>query len=200
VLTSSVISVISPARLRVSCPAWFLSLEKFLGSYHSIQALPTALYSRLSFLLSCSSQFGMVRTKNITPSGGGDDEDPPHPFRQVKGKTIYLNQQEGKKKRRLDRAARAALAAATIDQAEQGGQLRISSYQIAFRVRRLVSRTLLHCSLHSFRPSLHSTSHFASSCRSRAIHHSYYFHHLHHSCFHCSRFRSTYSSTSLPGA
>jgi hypothetical protein len=43
---------------------------------------------------------------------GGDDEDPPRPFRQVKGKTIYIEQQEGKKKRRMDRAARAALAAA----------------------------------------------------------------------------------------
>jgi hypothetical protein len=83
----------------------------------------------------------MVRTKNITPSGGGDDEDPPRPFRQVKGKTVYLEQQEGREKRRLDRAARAALvAAATADQAEQGGQLRISSNQIAYRVRCLASR------------------------------------------------------------
>jgi transposase len=61
----------------------------------------------------------MVRTKNILTSGGGDDEDHPRPFRQVKGKTIYLEQQEGRKKRRLDRAARAALAAA--EQAERGG-------------------------------------------------------------------------------
>jgi hypothetical protein len=60
----------------------------------------------------------MVRTKNITSSGGGDDEDPPRPFRQVKGKTVYLDQQEGKKKRRLDRAARAALAVAAADQTE----------------------------------------------------------------------------------
>jgi hypothetical protein len=36
---------------------------------------------------------------------GGDDEDPPRPFRQVKGKTVYLEQQEGRKKRRLDRVA-----------------------------------------------------------------------------------------------
>jgi hypothetical protein len=57
----------------------------------------------------------MARTKNVTPSGGGDDEDPPRPFRQVKGKTVYLEQQEGKKKRCLDRAARAALVAAAID-------------------------------------------------------------------------------------
>ena len=49
---------------------------------------------------------------------GGDDEDPPRPFRQVKGKTIYLEQQEGRKKRCLDRAARAALAA---DEAKLGG-------------------------------------------------------------------------------
>jgi hypothetical protein len=49
VLTSSVISVILPTRL-LSCLVLF-SLEKFLGSYHSNQALPTALFSRLSFLL-----------------------------------------------------------------------------------------------------------------------------------------------------
>jgi hypothetical protein len=95
VLTSSFISVILPARLHVSCPAWL---------------------------------------------GGGDDEDPPCPFRQVKGKIVYLEQQEGRKKRRLDRAARAALAAAA-NEAEQGGQLRISSDQIAYRVHRLASRT-----------------------------------------------------------
>jgi hypothetical protein len=74
----------------------------------------------------------MVSTKNVTPLGGGDDEDPPHPFRQVKGKIVYLEQQEGRKKRRLDRAARAALAAAATDHTEQGGQLRISSDQIAY--------------------------------------------------------------------
>jgi hypothetical protein len=65
----------------------------------------------------------MVRTKNVTPPGGEDDEDPPRPFRQVKGKTIYLEQQEGRKKRRLDRASRVALAAAaSVDQAEQDRQ------------------------------------------------------------------------------
>jgi hypothetical protein len=83
----------------------------------------------------------MVRTKNVTPSGGGDDEDPPRPFRQVKGRIVYLEQQEGRKKRRMDRAARAALAAAAAaDQAKRGGQLQISSDQIAYRVRRLTSR------------------------------------------------------------
>jgi hypothetical protein len=72
---------------------------------------------------------------------GGDDEDPPRPFRQVKGKTVYLEQQEGRKKRRLDRAARAALAAAAAtEQAERGAQLQIPSDQIAYRVRRLVSQ------------------------------------------------------------
>jgi transposase len=66
----------------------------------------------------------MVRTKNVTPSGGGDDEDPPRPFRQVKGKIVYLEQKESKKKRSMDRGARAALAAAAAaDQAERGGQL-----------------------------------------------------------------------------
>jgi hypothetical protein len=56
--------------------------------------------------------------------GGGDDKDPPRPFRQVKGKTVYLEQQEGRKKQRLDRAARAAAAAvAATEQTEQGAQL-----------------------------------------------------------------------------
>jgi hypothetical protein len=65
----------------------------------------------------------MVRTKNVTPPGGEDDEDHPRPFRQVKGKTVYLEQQEGRKKRHLDRASRAALAAAAaVDQAEQDRQ------------------------------------------------------------------------------
>jgi hypothetical protein len=82
----------------------------------------------------------MPRTKNVSALGGGDDEDPPRPFRQVKGKKVYLEQQEGRKKWRLDRAARAALAAAVAEQAERGDQLQISSYQIAYRVRRLASR------------------------------------------------------------
>jgi hypothetical protein len=83
----------------------------------------------------------MVRTKNVSAPGGGDDEDPPRPFRQVKGKIVYLEQQEGRKKRRLDRAARAALAATAVaEQAERGGQLQISSDQIAYRVRCLASR------------------------------------------------------------
>jgi hypothetical protein len=76
----------------------------------------------------------MVRTKNVSAPGGGDDEDPPRPFRQVKGKTVYLEQQEGHKKRRLDRAARvalAAVAAAAAEQAERCGQLQILSDQIA---------------------------------------------------------------------
>jgi hypothetical protein len=72
---------------------------------------------------------------------GGDDEDPPRPFKQVKGKTVYLELQEGCKKRCLDRAARAALAiAAAAEQAERGAQLQIPSDQIAYCVRRLASR------------------------------------------------------------
>jgi hypothetical protein len=83
----------------------------------------------------------MPRTKNVLAPGGGDDEDPPRPFRQVKGKTVYLEQQEGRKKRHLDRAARAALAiAAASEQAERGAQLQIPSDQIAYRVHRLASR------------------------------------------------------------
>jgi hypothetical protein len=74
----------------------------------------------------------MPRTKNVSAPGGGDDEDPPRPFRQVKGKTVYLEQQEGRKKWRLDRAARAALAAAAAEQEERGGRLQISSDQIAY--------------------------------------------------------------------
>jgi hypothetical protein len=83
----------------------------------------------------------MPPTKNVLALGGGDDEDPPRPFRQVKGKTVYLEQQEDRKKRRLDRAARVALAAAAAaEQAERGAQLEIPSDQIAYRVRRLASR------------------------------------------------------------
>jgi hypothetical protein len=83
----------------------------------------------------------MPCTKNVSASGGGDDEDPPRPFRQVKGKTVYLEQQEGRKKWRLDRAAQAAIAAAAAtEQAERGAQLQIPSDQIAYRVRRLASR------------------------------------------------------------
>jgi hypothetical protein len=87
-----------------------------------------------------SSQCRMMRTKNVTPSGGGDDQDPPRPFRQDKGKAVYLKKQGGKKKRRLDRATHAKVVAAAADQAEQGGQLRIACDQIAFRIRCLSSR------------------------------------------------------------
>jgi hypothetical protein len=80
----------------------------------------------------------MPRTKNVSAPGGGDDEDPRRPFRQVKGKTVYLEQQEGRKKRHTDRAARAAAAATA--QAELGDQPQTPSDQIAYRVRRLASR------------------------------------------------------------
>jgi hypothetical protein len=110
-----------------------------------------------------------VRTKNVTPSGGGNDQDPPRPFRQDKGKEVYLELQGGKKKIRLDRATRAAVAAAVAaDQAEQGGQLRIASNHIVFRVHHLSSRA--HSALARLDPSLshhHSTFlHYASSCHS----------------------------------
>jgi hypothetical protein len=72
---------------------------------------------------------------------GGDDEDPRRPFRQVKGKTVCLEQQEGRKKRHMDRVARAAAAAAAaVEQAELGDQPQTPSDQIAYRVRRLASR------------------------------------------------------------
>jgi hypothetical protein len=83
----------------------------------------------------------MPCTKNVSTPGGGDDEDPPRPFRQVKGKNVYLEQQEGRKKRCLDRAAReVAAAAAAAEQAERGDQPQTPSDQIAYRVRRLASR------------------------------------------------------------
>jgi hypothetical protein len=85
-------------------------------------------------------RFRMPRTKNVSAPGGGDDEDPRRPFRQVKGKTVYLEQQEGRKKRRSDRAARAAAAAAAA-QAELGDQPQTPLDQIAYRVRRLASRS-----------------------------------------------------------
>jgi hypothetical protein len=84
----------------------------------------------------------MPRTKNASAPGGGDDEDPRRPFWQVKGKTVYLEQQEGRKKRRTDREARAAAAAAAAAaQAALGDQPQIPSDQIAFRARRLTSRS-----------------------------------------------------------
>jgi hypothetical protein len=43
--------------------------------------------------------------KECVSARGGDDEDTPRPFRQVKGKTVYLEQQKGRKKRHLDSAA-----------------------------------------------------------------------------------------------
>jgi hypothetical protein len=83
----------------------------------------------------------MPRTKNASALGGGDDEDPRRPFRQVKGKIVYLEQQEGRKKRRTDREARvAAAAAAAAAQAALGDQPQTPSDQIAFRARRLTSR------------------------------------------------------------
>jgi hypothetical protein len=83
----------------------------------------------------------MPRTKNVPAPGGGDDEDPRRPFRQVKGKTVHLEQQEGRKKRCMDRAARAAAAeAAVAAQAKLGDQPQTPSDQIAYRVRRLASR------------------------------------------------------------
>jgi hypothetical protein len=88
----------------------------------------------------------MPRTKNASAPGGGDDEDPRRPFRQVKGKTVYLEQQEGRKKRRTDREARAAAAAAAAAaQAALGDQPQIPSDQIAFRARRLTSRSRSPC-------------------------------------------------------
>jgi hypothetical protein len=148
----------------------------------------------------------MVRTKNVSALGGGDDEDPPCPFRQVKGKIVYLEQQEGRKKQRMDRAARAALAAAAAaEQAKRGGQLQISSDQIAYRVRRLASRP------RSSAPSTPTTtttppptSPAPVSPEPSTVHHFCHTHHLHHSRFHyspsCSHFRSTHSTSPLQGA
>jgi hypothetical protein len=76
----------------------------------------------LSFSLSHLQSSGQdAAHEECVGARGGDDEDPPRPFRQVKGKTVYLEQQEGRKKRRLDRVARAV--AAVAEQAEQGAQL-----------------------------------------------------------------------------
>ena len=95
----------------------------------------------------------MPRTKNVSAPGGGDDEDPRRPFRQVKGKTVHLEQQEGHKKWRMDRAARAAAAA---EQAELGDQPQTPSDQIAYRVRRLTSRpcSSTHTSASTLPPTL----------------------------------------------
>jgi hypothetical protein len=79
-------------------------------------------------MLSLSLSFAVIRsgcrTRRMCQLGGGDDEDPRRPYRQVKGKTVYLEQQEGRKKQRTDRAAHAAVAAAAAAaaQAELGDQ------------------------------------------------------------------------------
>jgi hypothetical protein len=82
----------------------------------------------------------MPRTKNVSTPGGGDDEDPRRPFRQVKGKTVYLEQQEGRKKRRTRAARAAAAATAAAVQAELGDQPQTPPDQIAYSVHRLASR------------------------------------------------------------
>jgi hypothetical protein len=77
--------------------------------------------SCLSFLILVqrfSCQCRMVRTNNVTPSGGGDDHDPLRPFRHDKGKDVYLEQHGGKKKQKLDRATQVVVAAAAADPAE----------------------------------------------------------------------------------
>jgi hypothetical protein len=103
----------------------------------------------------------MVRTKNVSALGGGDDEDPPRPFRQVKGNKVYLEQQEGQKKWRMDRVTRAALAAAAAaEQAERvascrSPQTRLPTGFVALRLGlapplplHLPPQLLLHLPLH----------------------------------------------------
>jgi hypothetical protein len=60
----------------------------------------------------------MVMTKNVTLARGGDDQDPPCPFKQDKGKEVYLEQLGGKKKRKLDRATGAVVVAAVAERGE----------------------------------------------------------------------------------
>jgi hypothetical protein len=143
----------------------------------------------------------MPRTKNVSAPGGGDDKDPPRPFRQVKGKTVYLEQQEGRKKRRLDRAARAAaaVAAAAVEQAERGDQPQTPSDQIVYRVRCLASwpRSSTRTTATTPPPTSPAPVTPAPSTTS-AIPTTF-----HYSSFHCSfrsPFRSTYPTCSIPGA
>jgi hypothetical protein len=130
---------------RVTCPLLDFSREtcpRYLALSFSILISCFATLAYLSgSCVACQCSVRMVRTKNVTPVGGGDDQDPICPFRLDKGKYVYLEQQGGKKKRKMDRASRAAVAAATTERAEQGGQLRICSNQITFRVCRLSSQT-----------------------------------------------------------
>jgi hypothetical protein len=75
---------------------------------------------------------GLCR-RRMSHRQGEDDQDPPRPFKQYKGKAVYLEQLGSKKKRWLDRATYVEVVEeATTDQVEQGGQLRIASDQIAF--------------------------------------------------------------------
>jgi hypothetical protein len=142
VLTSSIISVTSPAcEPSPVLPRFSPSRVRFLGSYpffcHPIGCYLLVLSLSLSYAVFRSG----CRTRRMCQRQGVEmTRTLLAPFRQVKGKTIYLEQQEGRKKWCLDRASRAALVAAAAEQAERGDQMRISSDQIAYRVRRLASR------------------------------------------------------------
>jgi hypothetical protein len=144
VLTSSVISVTSPAREPFPVlPGFSPSRVRFLGSYpffcHPIDCYLLVLSFSLSLI--CSRQVRMSRTKNVSVPGEEMTRTLLAPLGRSRGKTLYLEQQEGRKKRHLDRVARAALAVvAAAEQVERGDQLWISSDQIAYRVRRLASR------------------------------------------------------------
>jgi hypothetical protein len=77
-------------------------------SRHTQVAIPFYIFtylllycSRLPFLIimqRVSSQCRMVLMKNVTPSRGGDDQDPPRPFRKDKGKAVYLEHQWARKR------------------------------------------------------------------------------------------------------
>jgi hypothetical protein len=75
----------------------------------------------------------MPRTKNVSAPGGGDDEDPRRPFRQIKGKTVYLEHQE---------AARSGVRTEQPVQQQQQQPLRRPSLEISRRLRQIRSHTV----------------------------------------------------------
>jgi hypothetical protein len=150
------------------------------------------LLSTLAYLftLSCSSQFRMVRAKNVTPSGEEMTRTLLAPsYRSRARPSILSSKRAGRKVAWTEPHVQRHQQQQIRLRRETSSRFLLIRLPIEFVASRLGLAPLLP---HSFRHSLHSTSHFASSCRSRAIHHTRYVHHLHHSNFYCSssRFRS----------
>jgi hypothetical protein len=82
-----------------------------------------AIFSCLVFLSTMQSSGQDGAHEECVSARGRRRRGPSSPLQAGQGEDVYLEQQEGRKKRRLDRAAPATLAAAVAEQAERGGQL-----------------------------------------------------------------------------